>query len=135
MVFDPKKSISFNGNTGPYLQYTCARISSILRKSDEGAMGKGDGSLLVIDDEKALLKAIESFPETVRKAALSYDPSIIASFLYECAKTFSHYYHDNQVLKAETKELSEARIRLVRALRTVMRNGFALIGVPYLESM
>ena len=139
MVFDPKKSISFNGNTGPYLQYTCARISSILRKAEEAkAEFEGvewDGSLLTGEDEKILLKAIESFPETVRKAALSYDPSIVASYLYEAAKTFSHYYHDNQVLKAETKELSLSRLHLVSALRIVMRNGFALIGVPYLESM
>ena len=78
---------------------------------------------------------IESFPDTVRKAALSYDPSVIASYLYEAAKTFSHYYHDNQILKAETKELALTRIRLISALRTVMKNGFALIGVPYLESM
>ncbi len=139
MVFDPKKSISFNGNTGPYLQYTCARISSILRKADEASEEFGgvpfDGFLLVNDDEKAMLKAIEAFPETVRKAALTYDPSVIASYLYENAKTFSHYYHDNQILKAETKALAVARIRLIKALRTVMRNGFALIGVPYLESM
>lgn len=139
MIFDPKKSISFNGNTGPYLQYTCARISSILRKAEEETAGyEGalfNGALLTNEDEKILLKAIESFPETVRKAALSYDPSIIASYLYENAKTFSHYYHDNQILKADTKELSVTRLALIRALRTVMKNGFALIGVPYLESM
>ncbi len=139
MIFDPKKSISFNGNTGPYLQYTCARISSILRKAEEengeyeGV--EADGKLLVNDDEKTLLKAIESFPDTVRKAALSYDPSIIASYLYDNAKTFSHYYHDNQILKAGTKELSVTRLSLIKALRTVMKNGFDLIGVPYLESM
>ncbi len=139
MVFDPKKSISFNGNTGPYLQYTCARISSILRKYEETkaeyAGASPDGKLLSGDDEKILVKMIESFPDTVRKAALSYDPSVIASYLYEAAKTFSHYYHDNQILKAETKELAMTRIRLISALRTVMKNGFALIGVPYLESM
>ncbi len=136
MVFDPKKSIAFNGNTGPYLQYTCARISSILRKAEgEEYENAFNGSLLTNEDEKALLKAIESFPETVRKATLSYDPSIIAAYLYENAKTFSHYYHDNQILKAETKELSYTRICLIKALRTVMKNGFSLIGVPYLESM
>ena len=139
MVFNPKESISFNGSTGPYLQYTCARISSILRRFAENEDGyrdvQPDGTLLTIDDEKDLLKAIESFPDTVRKAADGYDPSVIASFLYDAAKTFSHYYHDNQILKAETPELVVTRIRLISALRTVMRNGFRLIGVPYLESM
>ena len=129
--------IAFSGNTGPYLQYTCARISSILRKFDsseyEGV--KADGKLLTIEDEKILLKAIAEFPEDVRRAASSFDPSIIAASLYEIAKTFSHYYHDNQILKAETKELVVSRIRLISSVLTVMKNGFRLIGIPFLESM
>ena len=139
MVFNPKESISFSGNTGPYLQYTAARISSILRKAEaekesfEGV--ESDGKLLVNEDEKTLLKAIADFPEAVRKAADGYDPSIIAAALYDSAKTFSHYYHDNQILKAETKELSVTRIKLARALLQMMKNGFLLLGIPYLESM
>ena len=137
MIFNPKESISFSGNTGPYLQYTCARISSILRRfsPDEYEGIKADGSLLTIEDEKILLKAIAEFPDDVRRAASSFDPSIIASTLYEIAKTFSHYYHDNQILKAETKELVVSRIRLISSVLTVMKNGFALIGIPFLESM
>ena len=137
MVFNPKDSISFSGNTGPYLQYTVARISSILRKFDEEAFVgvERDGKLLVNEDEKTLIKAIEDYPEKVRKAAESYDPSIIAAALYDAAKTFSHYYHDNQILKAETKELSLARISLVKALLVMMKNGFRILGIPYLESM
>ncbi len=137
MVFNPKDSISFSGNTGPYLQYTVARISSILRKFDEEAFVgvERDGKLLVNEDEKTLIKAIEDYPEKVKKAAESYDPSIIAAALYDAAKTFSHYYHDNQILKAETKELSLARISLVKALLVMMKNGFSILGIPYLESM
>lgn len=137
MIFNPKESISFSGNTGPYLQYTAARISSILRKADEESFEgiESSGKLLVNDDEKALVKAIEAFPDAVSRAADSYDPSIIATALYDAAKTFSHYYHDNQILKAETKELSLSRIRLVKALLCVMKNGFRLLGIPYLESM
>ena len=134
MVFNPKESISFNGNTGPYLQYTGARISSILRKY-EGEEGDFDGSLLSLDDEKALLKLIDSFPEIVEKAADGFDPSVIAGFLYDAAKTFSHYYHDNRILNAESPELVKARVMLVKMLSVVMRNGFALIGVPFLEVM
>ncbi len=135
MIFNPKESISFSGNTGPYLQYTCARISSIMRKAEDVDFRAADPSLLTGEDEKELLKMIASFPSAVSKAAETYDPSVIASFLYDAAKTFSHYYHDNQILKADTKELSAARIRLASALLTVMRNGFALIGIPFLESM
>lgn len=135
MVFNPEESISFNGNTGPYLQYTGARICSILRKAEELNDIEFDGKLLSLDDEKTLLKLIDSFPETVEKAATGFDPSVIASYLYECAKTFSHYYHDNRILNAETKELIKARISLCKMLKVVMENGFDLIGVPFLEAM
>ena len=137
MVFNPKESISFNGNTGPYLQYTGARISSILRKYEES--GEKDvpfmGELLSNDDEKELLKLVDTFPEIVEKAAMNYDPSIIAGFLYDLTKTFSHYYHDNRILNAETKELVKARVMLCYMISLVMKNGFALIGVPFLEAM
>ncbi len=137
MIFNPKESIAFSGNTGPYLQYTCARISSILRKFDASEYDgvEADGRLLSNEDEKILLKAIAEFPDNVRKAASTYDPSVITATLYEIAKTFSHYYHDNQILKAETKELVVTRIRLISSVLTVMKNGFRLIGIPFLESM
>ena len=137
MVFNPKESISFNGNTGPYLQYTGARISSILRKYEESGekVVPFMGELLTNDDEKELLKLVDTFPEIVEKAAMNYDPSIIAGFLYDLTKTFSHYYHDNRILNAETKELVKARVMLCYMISVVMKNGFALIGVPFLEAM
>ena len=137
MVFNPKESISFNGNTGPYLQYTGARISSILRKYEESEEKDVPfiGELLVGEDEKELLKLVDTFPEIVEKAAMNYDPSLIAGFLYDLAKTFSHYYHDNRILNAETKELVKARVMLCYMISVVMKNGFALIGVPFLEAM
>ncbi len=139
MVFNPEESISFNGNTGPYLQYTCARISSIMRKFEEIKKNfdgvKLDGKLFSVDDERALLKLIADFPEYVRKASDGYDPSIIASYLYEIAKTFSHYYHDNRILNADSNELVYARIALCSMVLQVMKNGFALIGIPFLEAM
>ncbi|MDY5931490.1 MAG: arginine--tRNA ligase [Candidatus Ornithospirochaeta sp.] len=139
MVFNPKESIAFNGNTGPYLQYTGARISSVLRKFSESESQYSDvgfnGRVLVLDDEKELLKDVADFPLYVRKAAENYDPSVIAAYLYDIAKTFSHYYHDNQILKAETRELIVARIRLSEMVLQVMKNGFRLIGIPFLEAM
>ncbi len=136
MVFNPKESISFNGNTGPYLQYTGARISSILRKySEKEENVPFDGSLLSLEDEKTLITLIASFPSVVKRAAENYDPSLVAAFLYEAAKTFSHYYHDNRILNAESGALICARVTLCKNLLTVMKNGFALIGVPFLESM
>ena len=138
MIFDPKKSISFNGNTGPYLQYMGARISSIMKKASEEESIKEvafDGKLLENEDETTLMKLILDFPAYVEQAGAGYDPSVIASYLYDVAKTFSHYYHDNQILHAETPELVKARVTLVEAVLVVLKNAFALIGVPFLESM
>ncbi len=137
MIFDPKKSISFNGDTGPYLEYMGARISSILRKAEEEgiAIDKVDGSLMKEEDELALIKLISTFPESVRKASDDYDPSVIASYLYSLAKTFSHYYHDNQIIKAETEDLRKTRLALAKMVLITLKNGFSLIGIPFLKSM
>lgn len=137
MIFDSKKSISFNGNTGPYLEYMGARISSILKKAKEEGItiDDVDGSVLKEEDELTLIKLISDYPEAVRKAAGNYDPSVIASYLYSVAKTFSHYYHDNQIIKAESPELVKSRLALAEMVLTVLKNGFALIGVQFLSSM
>ena len=138
MIFDPKKSISFNGNTGPYLEYMGARISSILRKAEtisalKDAEIKPD--LLASDDEKSLIKLVSQYPSVVKEAGDEYDPSVIAAYIYEVAKTFSHYYHDNQVADASNIPLSAARLSLVEMILTVMKNAFELLGIPFLESM
>ncbi|MCR5732008.1 MAG: arginine--tRNA ligase [Sphaerochaetaceae bacterium] len=139
MIFNPQESISFNGNTGPYLQYMGARISSMMMKFEEVKKDyegiSFDGNLLKEEDEKTIIKLIASFPEVVKRAGSAYDPSIICAFLYDLSKTFSHYYHDNQILKAETKELVVARVELSRMVLTVLKNAYALVGVPFLASM
>lgn len=138
MIFDPKKSISFSGNTGPYLEYMGARISSILKKAEEDGLASEsdvDGSLLSNEDEEHLILLLSSYPSLVADAAAGFDPSVITSFLYDVAKTFSHYYHDNQILKAGSPELVSARLALCRAVLQVLKNGFALVGIPFLESM
>ena len=139
MIFNPDESIAFSGNTGPYLQYMGARISSMLSKfgeSEESYAGVAfDPTLLSGDDEKSLIKLIASYPEAVKKAGEGYDPSVVCALLYDISKTFSHFYHDNQILKAETRELVVARIALVKMVLQVLKNAFALVGVPFLESM
>lgn len=94
-----------------------------------------DGSLLSGEDEKALLKLIADYPMLVKKAAEGHDPSVITGFLYDFAKTYSHYYHDNRILSADTRELVVARVNLCSMIRSVMKNAFSLIGVPFLEAM
>ncbi len=137
MTFNPKESISFNGNTGPYLQYTGARLSSIMRKYREEKKDDVpfDGGLLTNEDEKTLLMMVASFSDYLRRAAEGFDPSVIATFLYDMAKTFSHYYHDNRILNAESDELIRARVTLCEIVLQTMKNGFAVIGVPFLEAM
>ncbi|MBN2354034.1 MAG: arginine--tRNA ligase [Spirochaetales bacterium] len=139
IVFDPKESISFNGDTGPYLQYSGARLSSILRKYEERKeryeKGAVDYLLLKESDEWELAKRFAEFPALVAKAAADLDPSLITSFLYDCAKLFAHYYHDHQVLGNDDPSLVLTRLDLVRALREVLRSGFLIIGVPFLDAM
>ena len=139
MIFNPAESISFNGNTGPYLQYMGARICSMLAKFDEVKENYDgipfDGSLLSTQDEQTLVKLIALYPETLRKAAMAYDPSEVCALLYEIAKTFSHFYHDNQILKAETKELVVARVELSRMVLQTLKNAFAIVGIPFLSAM
>lgn len=139
MIFNPAESISFNGNTGPYLQYMGARITSMLNKFENMKQDFDgvafDGTMLREEDEKTLIKLIASFPESVKKAAETYDPSLICNVLYELGKTFSHYYHDNRILNAESKELIYARINLSKMVLITLQNAFDLIQIPYLESM
>lgn len=138
-VFNPKESLSFNGNTGPYLQYMGARISSMLRKYDEVRSDYDvisfDPARLSLEDERELIKMIGSFPETVTKACKQYDPSIICAYLYDMSKKFSHWYHDNQILKAETASLVKARVCLCEMVLQTMKNAFDLVGIPFLEKM
>lgn len=138
-VFNPEESISFNGNTGPYLQYMGARICSMLRKYDDIRSDYDvipfDPSILTLEDERELIKQIGSFPETVAKACREYDPSAICSFLYDMSKRFSHWYHDNQILKAETEPLVKARVCLCEMVLQTLRNAFDLVGIPFLEKM
>lgn len=138
-VFNPKESLSFNGNTGPYLQYMGARISSMLRKYDEVKDQYQDiafdPTLLSLEDEREMLKSLSSFQEVLSKACSQYDPSIICAYLYDLSKRFSHWYHDNQILKAHTPELIKARVLLCQMVLQVMKNAFDLVGIPFLEKM
>ena len=139
MVFDPGESISFTGATGPYLQYTGARISSMLRKFGERQKrfrgGRFQPERLDRPEEWELVKALASFPEVLAQAARELNPSLLATHLFELARAYSSYYHDYPVLQNEDADLVVSRIQLARALRQALGNGLALIGVPFLEKM
>lgn len=139
MIFDPAESISFSGNTGPYLQYMGARISSMLRKYDERKDdfegGKFDPSVLVLEQEREIIKLLSTFPDRVADAGESMNPSIITSYLYDLSKIFSRYYHDIPILQDPDKIIVVTRIKLVRAVLQVLKNAFYLVGIPFLERM
>ncbi|MGE0074827.1 MAG: arginine--tRNA ligase [Sphaerochaetaceae bacterium] len=139
MVFNPSESISFSGNTGPYLQYMGARISSMIRKFSEVAKDYEDiafdGSLLSLQEERELVKLIAGFGEVVQEAGRDLNPSAIGAYLYELSRLFSKYYHDHPVLKAPSAPLVRARVSLVSMVLQVLRNAYALVGIPFLESM
>ena len=139
MIFNPKESISFTGNTGPYLQYMGARISSILRKYEEIKKEyEGitfDARKLDGKGEREMISALADYPSVVSKAGSQYDPSLICSYLYDLSKLFSSWYHDNPVLKAEDKDLVVARVSLCSMVLSVFRDAFTLVGIPFLERM
>ena len=138
MIFNPRESLSFTGNTGPYLQYMGARISSMMRKF-AGMKDLGDRGfrpeLLATEDEWQLVKLIAEFPETVAQAALACNPSLVAACLYETAKTFSRYYHDHPILHNDDPDLTVARVTLSRGVLGVLKYGLQLLNIPFLEIM
>jgi arginyl-tRNA synthetase len=137
MLFNPKESLSFNGNTGPYLQYMGARISSILSKDEAKELYEGaiNAALLTEDSEWELIKTIANYTSAVADAAREMNPSFVTSWLYELSKNFSRFYHECPVLNADNKELSRARLGLCRATLAALRKALALVCIPFLESM
>jgi arginyl-tRNA synthetase len=140
MLFDPKESLSFNGNTGPYLQYMGARISSLQNKKTDNReqiteQESGAFSLLVSDPEWELVKTLAAYPQAISDAAADLDPSRLAAYLYELSKCFSRFYHECPILNADSKELSFARLGLSNAVLRVLKDALNLICVPFLEAM
>lgn len=134
VVFVPEESLKFEGNTGPYLLYAYARISSILRKTN--SIAEVDLTLLADPKEMALAKALATFPQKVELAAETYNPSLVANQLYEIARAFSQWYGTCQIFGAEVpNELSDARLMLVSATASVLQNGLCLMGIQTLERM
>ena len=141
MLFNPEESLSFNGNTGPYLQYMGARISSILRKTKEQGLepdaGEESLKLLTHESEWALIKELEKYPSVIEKAANDLDPSLLAVYLYDLSKSFSSFYRDCPILAVaqDQKTLAQARIQLAKSTLTVMKDAMELLLIPYLDRM
>jgi len=138
MVFNPKESLSFTGNTGPYLQYMGARICSMLRKDsgrNDVPVAQIDPSAFTVEDEWEMARLLAEFPEAVALAGEGYNPSVLTAYLYDLAKVFSRYYHDNPIATFSDEKVRKARVSLAKSVLQVFRNAFELIGVPFLEVM
>jgi len=146
MLFDPKESLSFNGDSGPYLQYMGARISSLLRKAqrevqhpvqESGVSGGGEirFELLSSDAEWELIKILGNYNDAVAAAAANMDPSILTGYLYDVAKAFSRFYHDCPVLAADESDLVTARLALCKGVLLVLKDSLELACIPFLETM
>ncbi|MBB6218241.1 arginyl-tRNA synthetase [Anaerosolibacter carboniphilus] len=133
-VFSWDKTLSFDGETGPYVQYTHARAASILRKAEVEVNTKVDYSLLANEDAMNLVRLIQQFPTIVEDAARKYEPAIISRHIVDIAQGFNKFYHDCPII-VEDKALQKSRVALVYAVKQTIQNGLALLGVAAPEKM
>ena len=139
MLFDPKESIDFNGNTGPFIQYTHARIKSILRKADEKGVPHNADAVKpeseLTPKEVRIIKILNTFPAKVAEAGAAHSPAVIANFAYELAKEFNQYYHDTPILREENQALLQYRLVLVETIAKVLRKAMSILGIALPERM
>ncbi|GHT78038.1 arginine--tRNA ligase [Bacteroidia bacterium] len=150
MVFNPKESIDFNGNTGPFIQYTYARIQSVLRRAKstpqppKGGVAQQDkpqsakspsGDLGVNEKEQNLIQILSEFPAIVQEAADTFSPAVIANYLYDLVKEYNQFYHDYSILKEENEQIRDFRLILSENVGRVIKTGFALLGINVPERM
>ena len=135
MLFNPQESIDFNGNTGPFVQYTYARIRSVLRKSDEADAATDITAYEPNEKEIEIIQRIADFPSVVSEAGRTYSPALIANYVFELAKGYNQFYHDYSILKEENGVARAFRLHLSRTVADIIRRGFSLLGVEVPERM
>ena len=136
MLFDPVESIDFNGNTGPFIQYTYARIQSVLRKAEESGIIPGLSRNLNPDEKEIeLIKLLSQYPEIIQLAGEELNPALIANYTYEVAKEFNQFYHDLSILSAETPELIKFRLLISAVTGNTIKSAMYLLGIEAPERM
>lgn len=135
ILFDPEESVDFQGNTGPFIQYTYARIQSILRKADFDFQEGGQSLEVLHPKEKELLKQLQLFPETVQLAAEQYSPALIANYTYELVKQYNSYYQSVPILPEVDLEKKAFRVQLSKKVGDVIRSAFKLLGIEVPQRM
>ncbi|MDO4819010.1 MAG: arginine--tRNA ligase [Prevotella sp.] len=135
MLFNPAESIDFNGNTGPFIQYTYARIRSILRKATDVSDNLLSLSITLNDKETELIQKMNEYPTVVTQAGNDYNPSCIANYCYELTKTFNQFYHDCPILKGADVQTQTVRLVIARNVAKIIRSGMNLLGIEVPERM
>jgi len=135
MLFDPKESIDFNGNTGPFIQYTHARIKSILRKASELSISPDFSGAPLIQKEVEIIKLLNNFPEKIGEAGEAHSPALIANYAYELAKEFNQYYHEVSILKEENSMARAQRLVLIDSIARVLSKAMGILGITLPERM
>ncbi|MDE7160157.1 MAG: arginine--tRNA ligase [Muribaculaceae bacterium] len=135
MLFNPKESIDFNGNTGPFLQYTYARIRSVIRRAGEGFDPQATPSAVPNEKESTLIQKVADFPAVVAEAGRTYSPALIANYAYDLAKEYNQFYHDYPILKEEDKEVRDLRLLLSWTVARTLRTAVSLLGMEMPERM
>lgn len=138
MTFNPKESIDFNGHTGPFIQYTHARIRSVLRKAEKMNIDNTysyDRHLTISDKEKSIIKILHEYPDTVAESATAYSPALIANCMYELAKEYNQFYHDYPILKEEDTDTRYFRLMLTDVCGQVIKKGMDLLGIEVPDRM
>ena len=136
MTFNPKESIDFNGNTGPFIQYTYARIRSVLRKAEQSGVKIGN-YMTVEPNEKeiAVIQALADFPSVVQKAGQIYSPALIANYAYELVKLFNQFYHDYTILGEADEAVRSLRLAICQAVAATVKTAMGLLGINVPERM
>ena len=135
MVFNPEESIDFNGHTGPFIQYSHARIKSILRKAEGRATSWSWSDVAVDERSKELIQTLDRFPQAVEQAARAYSPAVVAQFAYDLAKAFNTFYQSNPILNADSEALVAFRVELCRTTAAALRRALEMLGIEAPERM
>ena len=138
MLFNPAESIDFNGNTGPFIQYTHARIRSIVRKASEekGIDLDSECNLCILNEkEREVVKLLHDMPSIVEQAASAYSPALIANYTYDLAKTFNSFYQDTPILRENDQNLMLFRIKLCASVAAGIKNMMWILGIDVPERM
>ena len=134
ILFDPKSSVDFQGNTGPFIQYTYARIQSIIRKADFDYSGPIN-TIELHEKEKELIKQLELFPEVIQQAAANFSPAIIANYTYDLVKEFNSFYQNVSILGEKEQDKKIIRVQLSKKVADTIKQAFLLLGIEVPERM